>query len=149
MLQSAMGLCSRKTSVSIKLHKKAYSSLLWLRMESNFDVSSGCFTKFKWRDERHCKQVDENTGVWLICGSRWEKPSWQKQDYSQCHASSTRLSTGPERGWRGQLLNWWCIDFIPIFNKGELSSKKIVVIFILWHDIFSYPDVFLIISIQF
>lgn len=29
------------------------------------------FTKFKW-DERHCKQVGEDTGVWLICGSRWE-----------------------------------------------------------------------------
>lgn len=76
------------------MERKAYFSLLSLRMESNFDASSGCFTKFKWWAEQHCKQVDENTGVWLICDSRWEKPSWQKQDYSQCHTLSARSLLG-------------------------------------------------------
>ena len=109
--------------------KAAYSPLLLCRMESNFDVSSGCFTKFKWWDEKHCKQVDENTSVWLFCDSRWEKLSWQNQDYSQCHTSSTRLSTGPERGWRGQLFNWWCAGFIPVLKKRGLGWKYHTVVF--------------------
>lgn len=98
----------------LRNYEKVLFQWLWLGKASCVN-QQWAFTKFKWWDEGHCKQGGENTGVWLICGSRWESLAGKSKVIHNVTLHQPDCLLGQTEDRRR------CIGFIPMFKKGELS----------------------------